>query len=81
MLKKISSLILAFVMLICMTPLTIFAAPASDIPADMLDNVYLDALEYTGYNVFAKGMNVEQIMSHILIIIVSQTGLFINNGF
>ncbi|MEE1074520.1 MAG: SpaA isopeptide-forming pilin-related protein [Acutalibacteraceae bacterium] len=49
--KRIVSLILAFVMLICMTPLTIFAAPASDIPADMLDNVYLDALEYTGYKV------------------------------
>ena len=49
--KRLVSLILAFVMLICMTPLTIFAAPASDIPADMLDNVYLDALEYTGYKV------------------------------
>lgn len=31
-----------------------FAAPASDIPAEMLDNVFLDALEYTGYKVQAQ---------------------------
>ncbi len=49
--KRLVSLFLAVVILICMTPLTIFAAPASDIPAEMLDNVYLDALEYTGYKV------------------------------
>ena len=49
--KRLLSLILAVVMLFCMMPLTLFAAPASDIPADMLDNAYLDALEYTGYKV------------------------------
>ena len=34
-----------------MLPLSAFAAPASDISDEMLDNVYLDALAYTGYDV------------------------------
>ena len=29
--------------------LNLSAAPAADIPAKMLDNIYLDALTYTGY--------------------------------
>lgn len=37
-----------------MIPTTVFAAPASDIPDEMLDNVYLDALAYTGYQVQAQ---------------------------
>ena len=37
-----------------MIPATVFAAPASDIPDEMLDNVYLDALAYTGYQVQAQ---------------------------
>lgn len=37
-----------------MIPVTVFAAPASDIPDEMLDNVYLDALAYTGYQVQAQ---------------------------
>lgn len=49
--KRLLSFCLAVIMLFCMMPLTLFAAPASDIPADMLDNAYLDALEYTGYKV------------------------------
>ena len=46
--------VLAVVMLLTSLPLTAMAAPASDIPKEMLDNVYLDALEYTGYNVQAQ---------------------------
>lgn len=53
MFKRLSAL-LAVVMLLTSLPLTAFAAPASDIPAEMLDNVYLDALAYTGYNVQAQ---------------------------
>lgn len=37
-----------------MIPATVFAAPALDIPDEMLDNVYLDALAYTGYQVQAQ---------------------------
>jgi len=46
--------VLAVVMLLTSLPLTAMAAPASDIPKEMLDNVYLDALAYTGYNVQAQ---------------------------
>lgn len=52
--KKRLSFLLAALMLISALPLTAFAAPASDIPASMLDNAYLDALAYTGYNVQAQ---------------------------
>ena len=47
-------MLLAVLMLISMMPTSVFAAPASDIPAEMLDNVFLDALEYTGYKVQAQ---------------------------
>lgn len=50
---KLLSVLLALVMLFSALPLSVFAAPASDIPADMLNNVYLDALAYTGYDVQA----------------------------
>ena len=56
--KKLSSrflsLFLAVLMIASMIPTTVFAAPASDIPSEMLDNVYLDALAYTGYGVQAQ---------------------------
>lgn len=35
--------------IITLSALPLSAAPASDIPANMLDNVFLDALTYTGY--------------------------------
>lgn len=49
--KKIISLLLAAVMIIGAMPLSAMAAPNSDIPAEMLENKYLDALAYTGYSV------------------------------
>lgn len=50
-LKKLLAILLTVVTVIGIFPLSAFAAPASDIPDEMLDNVYLDALAYTGYNV------------------------------
>lgn len=52
--SRILSMLMAMLMLVSMLPTSVFAAPASDIPANMLDNVYLDALEYTGYKVQAQ---------------------------
>ena len=52
--SRILSMLLAMLMLVSMLPMSVFAAPASDIPAEMLDNVFLDALEYTGYKVQAQ---------------------------
>ena len=52
--SRILSMLLAMLMLVSMLPTSVFAAPASDIPAEMLDNVFLDALEYTGYKVQAQ---------------------------
>lgn len=49
--KKILALVLAVISVFSSIPVTVFAAPASDIPDEMLDNVYLDALAYTGYDV------------------------------
>lgn len=49
--SRLLSLLMAILMLVSLFPTSILAAPASDIPANMLDNVYLDALEYTGYKV------------------------------
>ena len=51
---KLLSGLLAVVMLLSCIPLSALAAPAADIPAEMLDNVYLDALAYTGYHVQAQ---------------------------
>ena len=42
---------MALLMLIVGIPITGLAAPASDIPSEMLNNDFLDALAYTGYNV------------------------------
>ena len=52
--SRFLSLFLAMLMIVSMIPATVFAAPASDIPDEMLDNVYLDALAYTGYQVQAQ---------------------------
>ena len=52
--KKWLSMLLTAVMLVAALPISAFAAPASGIPANMLDNVYLDALANTGYNVQAQ---------------------------
>lgn len=41
--KKWLSMLLTAVMLVAALPISAFAAPASGIPANMLDNVYLDA--------------------------------------
>ena len=48
---KLLAGLLAMLMLLSCLPLSAMAAPAADIPAEMLDNVYLDALAYTGYQV------------------------------
>lgn len=55
--KRVLSMFMAALMFLGTLPMsqmTAYAAPASDIPSDMLDNVYLDALAYTGYNVSAQ---------------------------
>ena len=44
---KLLVAVIALIMLVSALPLS--AAPAADIPAKMLDNIYLDALTYTGY--------------------------------
>ncbi len=48
---KLMSALLAVVMMLSAIPMTAFAAPASDLPANMTDHSILRALEYTGYNV------------------------------
>lgn len=49
--KRMIAILLSVVMLIGLVPTSAMAAPASDIPAKMLDNKYLDALSYTGFKV------------------------------
>ena len=49
--KRIVSILLVVIMLLGLFSTLSKAAPASDIPKDMLENVYLDALAYTGYKV------------------------------
>lgn len=46
-LYKLLVAVVALIMLVSALPLS--AAPAADIPSKMLDNIYLDALTYTGY--------------------------------
>jgi len=55
--KKIFSILLSLVMLMGIFSTPVKAAPASNIPSEMLDNVYLDALAYTGFNVQAMKNN------------------------
>lgn len=52
-LEKFVAILLTVLTIIGILPLSVFASPASDIPDEMLDNVYLDALAYTGYDVQA----------------------------
>ena len=70
--SRFLSLFLAMLMIVSMIPATVFAAPASDIPDEMLDNVYLDALAYTyttdkngyiltDYYVCGDGWNIREI--------------------
>lgn len=49
--KRILSAVLATIMLLSMVPLSAMAAPASDLPDNMVDSPILSALEYTGYDV------------------------------
>ncbi len=49
--SKLLCLLLAMLIVFSVIPLHAFAAPASDILKDMLNNDYLDALAYTGYDV------------------------------
>lgn len=49
---KLLIAVIALIMLVSALPLS--AAPAADIPAKMLDNIYLDALTYTGYKTDAQ---------------------------
>ncbi len=55
--KRVLSMFMAVLMIIATLPMsqvTAYATPASDIPEEMIDNVYLDALAYTGYDVQAQ---------------------------
>ena len=49
--KRIFSFLLVMVMLISLLPTGAMAAPASDLPENMIDSPILRALEYTGYDV------------------------------
>lgn len=49
--SKALAMVLAVVMVIMSLPMSAFAAPASDLPANMVDHAILRALEYTGYDV------------------------------
>lgn len=49
---KLLVAVIALIMLVSALPLS--AAPAADIPSKMLDNIYLDALTYTGYKTDAQ---------------------------
>ncbi len=49
--KRIFSILLVMVMLLSMLPMSAMAAPASDLPENMIDSPILRALEYTGYDV------------------------------
>lgn len=55
--SKILSIILASLILLSIIPLSVFAAPASDLPENMIDSPILRALEYTGYDVQAQKDN------------------------
>ena len=52
--KRLAAMLLTAIMMLGTLPMSAFAAPASDIPSEMLDNDFLDALAYTGYNVQAQ---------------------------
>ncbi len=49
--KRILALLTAVVLLLSLTVAPVSAVPAGDIPKEMLNNMFLDALAYTGYGV------------------------------
>ena len=49
--QRFLSMVIAVVMILSLIPVYASAVPASDIPKEMLNNVYIDALAYTGYDV------------------------------
>ena len=49
--KRLFSLLLVMAMLLSLLPMGALAAPASDLPENMIDSPILRALEYTGYDV------------------------------
>lgn len=53
-LKRVLSAVLAVLMTMTAIPTTAFAALPDDMPSEMMENVYLDALAYTGYDVQAQ---------------------------
>lgn len=55
--KRILALCLSALICISAIPLSVFAAPASDLPDNMIDSPILRALEYTGYDVQAQKDN------------------------
>ncbi len=55
--KKAIAVLIAIIMVISVIPITAMAAPASDLPANMVDSAILRALEYTGYDVQAQKDN------------------------
>lgn len=55
--KKALALLIALILVITCLPLSAMAAPASDLPANMIDSHILRALAYTGYNVQAQKDN------------------------
>lgn len=52
--KKALATLIAVILVITCLPLSAMAAPASDLPANMIDSHILRALEYTGYDVQAQ---------------------------
>lgn len=52
--KLFKLIITALAAVLVLSALPLSAAPAADIPSKMLDNIYLDALTYTGYKTDAQ---------------------------
>ena len=44
-------MLIAIIMVVSLSPMSVLAAPASDLPKNMVDHAILRALEYTGYDV------------------------------
>lgn len=53
-LLQLLSITLVILMIMAAVPLSAFAAPAAGISKEMLDNDFVDALQYTGYDVQAQ---------------------------
>ena len=54
---KLLSIFVSVLLIVAAIPLSTMAAPAADIPSEMLDNAFLRALAYTGYDVQAQKDN------------------------